>query len=85
MIRKGFSKVALSRSTVAMAEITQLQPLEFVKLPLIAVAALLLFGEVPTVWIWLGGAVIFASTVYITHREAVLGRRRPVAEALPRH
>lgn len=64
----------------AMAEISQLQPMEFVKLPLIAALGFLLFGEVPTLWIWLGGAVIFASTVYITHREAQLARRRIAAE-----
>ena len=69
----------------SIAEITQLQPLEFVKLPLVAAAAFVLFGEVPTLWIWLGGAVIFASTAYITHREARLGRRLPVAEGIPRH
>ncbi|WP_193172311.1 DMT family transporter [Nisaea nitritireducens] len=59
-----------------LAEITQLQPLEFIKLPLIAVMGFLLFGEEPTVWVWLGGAVIFCSTAYISHREAVLARRR---------
>ena len=58
-----------------LAEITQLQPLEFIKLPLIGVMGFLLFGEEPTVWIWLGGAVIFCSTAYISHREAVLARR----------
>ncbi len=60
----------------AMVEISQLQPLEFVKLPLIAALGFLLFDEVPSLWIWLGGAVIFASTAYITHREAQLARRR---------
>ncbi len=58
-----------------LAEITQLQPLEFIKLPLIAVVGYLLFGEEPTVWVWLGGAVIFCSTAYISHREALLARR----------
>ena len=59
-----------------LAEITQLQPLEFIKLPLIAVMGFLLFGEEPTIWVWLGGAVIFCSTAYISHREAVLARRK---------
>jgi drug/metabolite transporter (DMT)-like permease len=39
------------------------------RLPLTALAAYLLFAEVPTVWTWLGGVVIFGSTAYITHRE----------------
>ncbi|WP_420402889.1 DMT family transporter [Nisaea sp.] len=59
-----------------LAEISQLQPLEFIKLPLIAVMGFLLFGEEPSVWVWLGGAVIFGSTAYISHREAVLARRK---------
>lgn len=59
-----------------LAEITQLEPLEFVKLPLIALFAFLMFGEMPTVWVWIGGAVIFSSTIYISHREAVAARRR---------
>lgn len=64
----------------ALAEITQLQPLEFVKLPIVAVMGYFLFSEVPTVWIWLGGAVIFISTAYITHREAVAARQRRAAQ-----
>ncbi len=54
----------------ARAEVTQIQPLEFVRLPLVAVMAFVVFDEVPTIWTWLGGVVIFASTAYITHREA---------------
>jgi drug/metabolite transporter (DMT)-like permease len=44
-------------------------PFEFARLPLTALVGYLLFAEVPTRWTWLGGAVIFGSTVYITHRE----------------
>ena len=53
-----------------MVEITSLQHLEFVKLPLAAVIAWFIFSEVPDIWTWIGGAVIFISTAYITHREA---------------
>lgn len=64
---------------IAIAEVTQLQPLEFVKLPLTATFGYLLFAETPTIWTLLGGAVIFASTAYITHREARQARRRVVS------
>ena len=60
----------------ALAEVTQLQPMEFIKLPIIALFAYLIFNEVPTLWTWLGGIVIFGSTAYITHREARLARQR---------
>lgn len=59
----------------AIAEVTQLQPLEFVKLPMMAALGYLLFSETPGLWVWIGGAAIFASTAYITHREARLARR----------
>jgi len=53
----------------ALVDASVVLPFEFARLPLTALAAYLLFAEVPTVWTWLGGAVIFGSTAYITHRE----------------
>jgi drug/metabolite transporter (DMT)-like permease len=60
-----------------MVEITSLQPLEFAKLPFAVVLAWMVFGEWPDIWIWLGGAIIFASTAYITRREALAKRGSP--------
>ncbi len=62
-------------SACSLAEMTQIQPLEFIKLPLTAAAGFLLFAEVPGLAVWIGGAVIFLSTAYITRREAQLARR----------
>jgi drug/metabolite transporter (DMT)-like permease len=53
----------------ALIDASIVMPFEFARLPLIALAGYLLFGEVPPIWTWIGGAVIFASTAYITHRE----------------
>jgi drug/metabolite transporter (DMT)-like permease len=61
---------------IKLAEVSQIQPLDFIRLPLIAVMAYLVFDQVPTIWTWVGGAVIFASTAYVTHREAQLARER---------
>ena len=61
------------------AEVSQLQPFEFIKLPMIAIFAYLVFAELPSVWTWLGGTIIFASTAYISIREASLARRRASA------
>ena len=44
-------------------------PFDFSRLIWAAVFGFILFGEIPTVWVWLGGILIFASAVYITHRE----------------
>ncbi|MEM7405834.1 MAG: DMT family transporter [Pseudomonadota bacterium] len=68
---------------VHLGEVTQLQPLEFTKLPLIALLAFVVFAEVPTVWTWLGGTLIFAATGYISLREAQLARERRHAGTSP--
>lgn len=48
---------------------------EYLKLPLATVAGLVLFNELPSVWTFLGAAVIIGSTWYITWREAQLRAR----------
>jgi drug/metabolite transporter (DMT)-like permease len=58
-----------------LADASALMPFEFARLPFIAIIAYLLFGEVPDEWVWFGAAVIFASTLYIAHREAVVARK----------
>ena len=59
----------------ALADASALLPLEFARLPFIAVLAYALFGEVPDRWVWLGAAVIFGSTLYIAHRENAAARK----------
>ena len=58
-----------------LVDASAIMPLEFAKLPIIAVLAYLMFGEVPDKWVWLGAAVIFGSNFYIAHREAAIARR----------
>jgi drug/metabolite transporter (DMT)-like permease len=41
-----------------------------------SVIGYLAFGEIPDLWTWIGGTIIFASTTYIAYREAAL-RRAP--------
>ena len=40
---------------------------------------LLVFGNFPDLWTWVGAAIIMASGLYITHREAVNARRADAA------
>lgn len=44
-------------------------PFEFLRLPFAALIAYALFAEVPKLTTWLGGAVIFATAIYIARRE----------------
>jgi drug/metabolite transporter (DMT)-like permease len=53
-----------------MVEITSLQPIEFIKLPIMALFGLMIFSEIPDTWTWIGGFIIFMSTIYISQREA---------------
>jgi drug/metabolite transporter (DMT)-like permease len=54
---------------------TVVAPVDYTRLLWAAGAGYLMFGEFPDVWTWVGGTVIFLSTVYITYRES----RRPPA------
>ena len=62
----------------SLVDINTLQPLEFIKLPFSVILAWIIFAEWPNLWTWVGGAIIFSSTVYITRREnAVFQSFRP--------
>jgi drug/metabolite transporter (DMT)-like permease len=58
----------------ALTDASALMPYEFLRLPVVAFFAYILFGETPDEWVWLGAAVIFSSTLYIAHREAAVAR-----------
>jgi drug/metabolite transporter (DMT)-like permease len=60
---------------------TMLMPLDFTKLIWAAMVGFLFFGQVPDMWTWIGGSVIFACATYITYREHQLARRAAKAEA----
>jgi drug/metabolite transporter (DMT)-like permease len=51
------------------ADITVVLPIDFTKLIWAAVLGYFVFAEVPDMWVWIGGVVIFASTTYIAFRE----------------
>ena len=62
------------------AEITLVQPIGFLSLLWNTLLGFFLFSQQPDVWTFVGAAVIFASAMYISHREAV--RRAKVKSAL---
>jgi len=70
--------LCMSRALAA-ADATVVAPLDYLRLPIVALIAFLAFGEVPSVWVWIGGGVIAASSIYIAQRAARLDR----APALP--
>src|SRR5262249_43247437 len=54
-----------------LADITLLQPIGFISLIWNALLGFFLFAQKPDAWTFVGAAVIFASALYISHREAV--------------
>ncbi len=63
-------------SALKMADASIIGPTDFLRLPITSGFAFALFGEVPTIWVWIGGGVIFLSTWYITLRESRLEKQR---------
>lgn len=53
-----------------------LLPLDFTKLIFAGILGYLAFGQIPDMWTWVGGTLIFASTCYIAIREHRLARMR---------
>ena len=55
------------------ADTTAVMPFDFMRLIWASLLGFIVFAEVPDVWTWIGGSVIFGSATYIAFREA---RRR---------
>jgi drug/metabolite transporter (DMT)-like permease len=64
----------LSRALTA-ADATAVLPFLFMRLPFAAVLGYLAFAEIPALWVWIGGAIIFGAALYLARGEARLGRR----------
>jgi drug/metabolite transporter (DMT)-like permease len=56
-------------------------PISYVRLIFATAFGLVLFNELPDLWLGLGAALIVGSTLYITRREARLARDRAAAAA----
>ncbi len=76
----AMAHLCLTRSYTK-ADASAVMPFDYTRLPFVAALGFLLFGEVPDVWTWAGGAVIAAAAIYIAHREARVARERRVEQA----
>ncbi|HZA65313.1 MAG TPA: DMT family transporter, partial [Geminicoccaceae bacterium] len=69
----GLGHLILIRAlTIAPASL--LAPFVYTQIVWALILGYLVFGDLPDVWMLLGGAVIVASGLYVFYREAVLGR-----------
>ena len=54
------------------AEITAVQPVIFLQLIWATLLGLIMFGEQPDIWIWIGGGIIVATATLTAQKEARL-------------
>ena len=59
-------------NALKLAEATLILPLDFSRLIWTTLIGFWAFSELPDIWTWLGGSVIFASSAFIMYREARL-------------
>ena len=52
------------------AEATVTAPFDFLRMPFTTFMGFLFFNESTSIWVWVGGAIIFGATYYMTWREA---------------
>ncbi|MEM9140433.1 MAG: DMT family transporter [Pseudomonadota bacterium] len=63
------------------ADQTLIMPYDFLRLIWVAIMGYFIFGEVPDIFIWVGGAIIFASGAYLAFRERRLAQDRAADSA----
>ena len=54
------------------AETTAVMPIDFTRLVWASALGYIWFNEFPDFWTWIGGSIVFISTLYITYRESRL-------------
>lgn len=64
------------------SEVTTILPFNFCKLIWASIIGYFVFAEIPDIWTWIGGIMIFASGTYIAFREAKSKRRNIVAQTI---
>ena len=62
------AQIAVSQA-MKETEPTVIMPFDFLRLIWVAILGWLIFGEVPDLFVWIGGGVIFASGFYLAYRE----------------
>jgi len=64
----------LTATAFRVAEVSIVTPLMFLQLIWAALIGFVFFGEVPDVFLWIGGSMIFVSVAYLAYRERSKGR-----------
>lgn len=73
-ILEMFNQRVLGRAYVQ-GEAVVVVALHYTRLPIAALIGFLMFGDVPEIWIWIGGAVIAGAAIYLAQRETAASRK----------
>ncbi|MCC3305221.1 DMT family transporter [Sneathiella sp. HT1-7] len=73
-IMGGIGQLAMANA-LKFGEAQVVLPVEFSRLVWISIIAFFAFGEVPGIYLWIGGGMIIAATTYITIREGQIKKR----------
>lgn len=79
----GIGSQAMTVRGFRIGEATIMSPLEYTRLIFATVVGLMFFGEQPTLGLLVGGLIVVGSTLYITRREAELGKPRKMPASVP--
>jgi drug/metabolite transporter (DMT)-like permease len=63
----------LTATAFRVAEVSVVTPLMFLQLIWAALIGFVFFGELPDIFLWIGGSMIFASVAYLAYRERSSG------------
>ena len=66
----------------AVTDVTAVLPFDYCRLIFVAIIGVVMFNETPDIWTWIGGSVIFGSTIYIAHREAKNKASGPIDKSI---
>jgi drug/metabolite transporter (DMT)-like permease len=61
----GALNMTLITRALSLADVSFIAPMDFLRLPLVATLAYLMFGEIPQVSTWIGAVVIFGATLLV--------------------
>ena len=67
-----------------LSDATAILPFDFTRLIWASAIGFIVFAEIPELWTWVGGVLIFVSTTYIAFREARLKRGEVLSQAAPK-
>ena len=80
----GFITQVTSNQSLKMSDTSFVMPLQFTNLIWLSFIGYALFSELPNLWTWIGGSIIFSAVIYITFRESIIKKDDPKSKQIDR-